>query len=169
MDMLPHSFQFSVVTGCTDGIGLSYAKELARHGMKIVLISRNPKKLEAVAEDLKKEFNTETLMIPADFTELNIYDGIKERVAGLDVGVLVNNVGMPSDPQPFLDVPEGEKTYQDMLLVNNLSMVQMTKMILPVMVKKKKGVVMNVSSLAGVSPLPFVAIYSATKVQWYLA
>ncbi|CAG0901495.1 unnamed protein product [Darwinula stevensoni] len=111
----------------------------------------------------KKEFDTETLMIPADFKELNIYDGIKERLAGLDIGVLVNNVGMMNDPQPFLDVPEGEKTYQDMLLVNNLSMVQMTKMILPMMVEKGKGIVMNVSSIVGVSPLPFITTYSATK------
>ncbi|CAG0904645.1 unnamed protein product [Darwinula stevensoni] len=195
--MLSRFSLFSVVTGCTDGIGLSYAKELARRGMKIVLISRNPKKLEAVAVDLSKifihlifaashftllfnsqielrpkllnsqseeQFDTETLMIPADFTELDIYDGIKEKVAGRDIGVLVNNVGMASDPQPFLDVPEGEKTFQDMLLVNNMSMVRMTHMILPGMVKKGKGVVINVSSVAGISPVPFMTTYSATKV-----
>ncbi|CAG0880510.1 unnamed protein product, partial [Darwinula stevensoni] len=161
---------WAVVTGCTDGIGLSYAKELARRGMKIVLISRNPKKLEAVAlrpkllnSQSEEQFDTETLMIPADFTELDIYDGIKEKVAGRDIGVLVNNVGMASDPQPFLDVPEGEKTFQDMLLVNNMSMVRMTHMILPGMVKKGKGVVINVSSVAGISPVPFMTTYSATK------
>ncbi|CAG0880508.1 unnamed protein product [Darwinula stevensoni] len=154
---------FSVVTGCTDGIGRSYAKELARRGMKIVLISRNPKKLEAVAEDLKVAFDTETLMIPADFTKLDIYDGIKEKVAGLDIGVLVNNVGMANDLDRFLDLPDGEKTFQDMLLVNNMSMVRMTKMILPRMVEKGKGVVINVSSIAGIFPLPFFTVYSATK------
>ncbi|CAG0880511.1 unnamed protein product [Darwinula stevensoni] len=154
---------WAVVTGCTDGIGLSYAKELARHGMKIVLIGRNMEKLQEVARVIDKEFGVETCIIQADFTKLDIYDGMKEKLAGLDIGVLVNNVGILTDFSPFLDVPEGEKAYQDLLLVNNLSMIRMTHMILPGMVKKRKGILINVSSLIGISPLPFLATYAATK------
>ncbi|CAG0901499.1 unnamed protein product, partial [Darwinula stevensoni] len=138
----------SVVTGCTDGIGLSYARELARHGMKIVLISRNPEKLQAVAEVIDKDFGVETCIIQADFTKLDIYEGMKEKLTGLDIGVLVNNVGVLTDLNPFLDVQEGEKAYQDMLFVNNLSMIRLTHMVLPGMVEKGKGIVINVSSIS---------------------
>ncbi|CAG0896853.1 unnamed protein product [Darwinula stevensoni] len=158
---------WAVVTGCTDGIGLGYAKELARHGMNIALISRNPDKLRTVACHIEKEFGVETRAIQADFTKLDIYEGIKEKLAGLDVGILVNNVGMTTELSPFLDVPDGEKTYQDMLLVNNMSMVRMTHMVLPGMVEKRKGIVINISSIADVSPVPLLTIYSATKAFIY--
>ncbi|CAG0879141.1 unnamed protein product [Darwinula stevensoni] len=158
---------WAVVTGCTDGIGLSYAKELARHGMKIALISRNPDKLETVAWQIEKEFGVETKVIQADFTKLDIYEGIKEKLAGLDIGILVNNVGMATRISPFLDVPDGEKTYQDVLLVNNMSMVRMTHMVLPGMVEKRKGIIINVSSISDVSPVPLLTTYSATKAFIY--
>ncbi|CAG0879142.1 unnamed protein product [Darwinula stevensoni] len=158
---------WAVVTGCTDGIGLSYAKELARHGMKIALISRNPDKLETVAWQIEKEFGVETRAIQADFTKLDIYEGIKEKLAGLDVGILVNNVGMATRRSPFLDVPDGGKTYQDVLLVNNMSTVRMTHVVLPGMVEKRKGIIINVSSISDISPVPLTATYSATKAFIY--
>ncbi|CAG0879140.1 unnamed protein product [Darwinula stevensoni] len=161
--LFPSFGAWAVITGCTDGIGLSYAKELARRGMKIVLISRNPEKLEAVAWQIKKEFSVETLVVQADFRKLDIYEGIKEKLAGLDVGVLVNNVGITTDIQSFLDVPEGDKAYQDLILVNNMSLVRMTHMVLPGMVEKGKGIIINVSSLSAVSPIPLIATYAATK------
>ncbi|CAG0902987.1 unnamed protein product, partial [Darwinula stevensoni] len=110
-----------------------------------------------------KEFSVETFVVQADFRKLDIYEGIKEKLAGLDVGVLVNNVGMTTDIQSFLDVPEGEKAYQDLILVNNMSLVRMTHMVLPGMVEKRKGIIINVSSLSAVSPIPLIATYAATK------
>ncbi|CAG0879139.1 unnamed protein product [Darwinula stevensoni] len=84
-----------------------------------------------------KEFSVETCIIQADFTKLDIYEGIKEKLASLGIGVLVNNVGMAINISPFLDVPGGEMTYQDMLLVNNLSMIRMIHMVL--LGQEKKG------------------------------
>ncbi|CAG0908460.1 unnamed protein product [Darwinula stevensoni] len=112
----------------------------------------------------EKEFGVETRAIQADFTKLGIYEGIKEKLVGLDIGILVNNVGMATRISPFLDVPDGEKTYQDVLLVNNMSTVRMTHVVLPGMVEKRKGIIVNVSSISDISPVPLTATYSATKI-----
>ena len=60
--------KWAVVTGCTDGIGRSYAKEMARRGMDLVLISRNLAKLNELSDQLKLKHNIQTLVISADFT-----------------------------------------------------------------------------------------------------
>ncbi|KAL6092123.1 hypothetical protein STEG23_024232, partial [Scotinomys teguina] len=77
-----------IVTGGTDGIGKSYAEELAKRGMKIVLISRSQDKLNQVSSAIKEKFKVETRTIAVDFALDDIYDKIKTGLAGLEIGVL---------------------------------------------------------------------------------
>lgn len=87
--------KWAVVTGCTDGIGKAYAEQLAKRGLSIVLISRTLEKLNEQAKELQDRFKVETKVIAADFTEPNsIYPNIRTQLADLDIGILVNNVGM---------------------------------------------------------------------------
>merc|ERR1739838_746783 len=98
--------QWAVVTGSTDGIGKSYAKELAKSGMNILLISRTKEKLERVAKEIGDEFSVETEIVQADFSNgLPIYENIAKHLQNKEIGILVNNVGiMLGYPQPFNDV-----------------------------------------------------------------
>lgn len=87
--------RWAVVTGCTDGIGKAYAEQMAKNGINVVLISRTLEKLNEQAKEIADKYKVETKVIAADFTEANsIYPNIKTQLADLDIGILVNNVGM---------------------------------------------------------------------------
>ncbi|CAK6449490.1 unnamed protein product [Pipistrellus nathusii] len=156
--------EWAVVTGSTDGIGKSYAEELARCGMKVVLISRSQDKLNQVSSEIREKFKVETKTIAADFASEDIYDKIKTSLAGLKIGVLVNNVGVAYEyPEFFLDIPDLDNTIKKMIIVNVLSVCKMTRLVLPGMVERSKGVILNISSASGMYPVPLLTIYSATK------
>lgn len=155
-----------MVTGATDGIGKAYAMELARRGFDVVLISRSVEKLQKVAEEIEKQSKRKTKIIQMDFTGgPEIYPKVEKALKGLDIGILVNNVGMTYSKEParFLEVPNINKQTEDIMNCNVLSMVKMTTIVLPRMVQRKKGLIINLSSAAGEHPYPQLAMYSATK------
>ncbi|XP_042820747.1 testosterone 17-beta-dehydrogenase 3 isoform X3 [Panthera tigris] len=111
--VLPRSFlksmgQWAVITGAGDGIGKAYSFELARQGLNVVLISRTLKKLQAIAAEIECTTGSSVKIIQADFTKDNIYEHIREKLEGLEIGILVNNVGMLPNflPSHFLDTPD---------------------------------------------------------------
>ena len=85
-----------MVTGCTRGIGLCYAHELAKRGMNLILIGRNSSKLKEIASDIQGEYDN----IAIEIIEIDFNDGddiknvIVDALAGKDIGILVNNVGV---------------------------------------------------------------------------
>ncbi|XP_063786204.1 very-long-chain 3-oxoacyl-CoA reductase-B-like [Pseudophryne corroboree] len=157
---------WAVVTGASDGIGKAYAEELARRGLNVVLISRTLKKLQSIAEGIELQTGRKTKIIQVDFTGgPENYPKIEEGLKDLEIGILVNNVGMVygEGVPKFLDVPDVNQSLNDIINCNILSAVHMTRLILPQMVARKKGLIINISSEAGYRPLPFLTVYSATK------
>ncbi|KAG5843901.1 very-long-chain 3-oxoacyl-CoA reductase isoform X1 [Anguilla anguilla] len=159
--------QWAVVTGATSGIGRAYANELAKRGLDILLISRSEEKLHTVAREIERLHGRKTRVIQADFTEGHaIYPAIAEGLHNLDIGILVNNVGMNYVGALcfFLDVSRAEQRITEVINCNILSVTQMTRLVLPHMVEKGKGLIINVSSEAASHPQPMLTLYSATKI-----
>ena len=152
-----------VVTGCSKGIGLCYAHELAKKGMNLVLIARKVELLNKIAEEVRAKYGVQVEVIIADFGHgATIYKDIEEGLANKDIGILVNNVGVAYDRIKYFHEESEEKIW-NMINVNIGAMTLMTKMILPKMEEKKKGAIINVASVAAFAPQPIVTMYSATK------
>ncbi|CAN7937368.1 unnamed protein product [Ixodes hexagonus] len=170
--------EWAVVTGGTDGIGRQYARQLAKRGLNIILISRNMDKLRATAQELGKwrihlawivDFRVRTHVIQADLSEgRHIYPEIGRQLEGKEIGILINNAGVMYDsPSLFLNVPE--KKLVESVNINMMAVMMMTYLVLPQMVERKKGVIVNISSISSFYPLPLMAVYSASKVfvDWF--
>ncbi|KAF7991085.1 hypothetical protein HCN44_002647 [Aphidius gifuensis] len=157
--------EWAVVTGSTDGIGKAYAKELATRGINLVLISRNNDKLEKTRNDLLIINSKITIkIIAADFSKgKDIYTNIEKQLAGIPVGILVNNVGKQyTYPMYVGEVPEDE--LWDIININVGAVTFMTRLVINDMQKRGKGAIVNVSSGSELQPLPLMTVYAATKV-----
>ncbi|CAK1590233.1 unnamed protein product [Parnassius mnemosyne] len=157
--------KWALITGSTDGIGKEYAKELAARGCDIILVSRSMDKLKTTAEEIEKDFKVSTKIIQANFSDgEDIYDKIGREIADLEIGTLVNNVGVSYIyPEYFLDIPDWKQTLENMLKTNCVSVTRMTGLILPGMLKREKGVIINVGSGSSMIPSPLLTVYAATK------
>ena len=87
-----------IITGSTDGIGKGFAYSLAKQGFNIVSISRTPSKLSELSTDLTSKYGIKVLDIAKDFSEctkdpIQFYSDIYSKTSGLDVSILINNVG----------------------------------------------------------------------------
>ncbi|KAB7497175.1 Very-long-chain 3-oxoacyl-CoA reductase-B [Armadillidium nasatum] len=135
---------------------------MARNGLNVILISRTPYKLQNVASEITSKYKVETKIIDVDFTKSDIYDRIAKELSNLEIGVLINNVGMSYDsPKYFTEVTE--KLISDLVSCNIISLTMMTKICVERMQKRKKGLILNVSSLSSLIPAPFLTVYGATK------
>nr|XP_056718563.1 inactive hydroxysteroid dehydrogenase-like protein 1 [Euleptes europaea] len=155
--------EWAVVTGGTSGIGKYYAKELASRKVNIILISRNQEKLEALAKEIADTYKVETAVVVADFSEgREIYPAIERALAGKEIGILVNNVCVfYTHPDYFTNLTQ-DKIWE-LINVNIGSANMMVHMVLPGMVQRKKGAIVNVSSMSCCQPTPLMTAYSASK------
>lgn len=165
---------YVMITGGTSGIGLELAKKFASLGFNIINISRNPQKLEARAEEIKacaKHEDIKIVNIVKDFTECHkaeFYDEILERVEGLDLSILINNVGISGNSHLPLSKVE-YNSISDLVVANCNSQLGMLKSFLPLLIKRSKANlavrsgVIDMSSITACGPSNFVASYAATK------
>ncbi|KAJ1422664.1 Short-chain dehydrogenase/reductase SDR [Sesbania bispinosa] len=158
---------WALVTGPTDGIGKSFAFELARKGLNLVLVGRNPEKLKDVSDSILAKFGkTEIKTVVVDFAG-DLDEGVKrivEAIEGLDVGVLINNVGVSYPYARFFHEVD-EELLKNLINVNIIGTTKVTQAVLPGMLKRKKGAIVNIGSGAAIviPSDPLYAVYAATK------
>ncbi|CAK1603591.1 unnamed protein product [Parnassius mnemosyne] len=154
---------WAAITGSTDGIGKEYAMELAQRGLNIVLISRNEEKLNNVAREIEKQYSVKTKTIVADFSAgIEVYRHIEEQLKDIPLGVLVNNVGVQYEYPAWLwEVPQTK--LWEIINVNVGAVTSMTRIVLPGMMERGRGAIVNVSSGSELQPLPLMTVYAASK------
>jgi 17beta-estradiol 17-dehydrogenase / very-long-chain 3-oxoacyl-CoA reductase len=158
--------KWAVVTGATDGIGKAYALALAKKGMSVVLISRTESKLQDVKKEIEDKgySGVEVKYVVCDYSNFDdkAKATVKNAIKDLEIGVLINNVGFGYRyPRFFHELPDDEVA--DMLALNIDSVVWMTRMVLPGMVERKSGAMVNISSGSALYTLPLLAEYSGAK------
>jgi 17beta-estradiol 17-dehydrogenase / very-long-chain 3-oxoacyl-CoA reductase len=167
---------WAVVTGASDGLGKEYAIQLAQKGFNIVLISRTESKLQGVAKEIEQKYAgtaVKTKILPIDFSKNDEgdYAKLKALVDGLDVAVLINNVGQShSIPVPFVQTAQEEM--DSIIAINCISTLKVTQIVAPGMVQRKRGLILTMGSFGGLLPTPLLATYSGSKAflqQWSTA
>jgi short-subunit dehydrogenase len=151
-----------IITGASSGIGAATAKLFASEGYRVVLAARREKRLVTLAAEIQAN-GGETLVVPTDVTKL---DQIENLVAqSLDrfgqIDVLLNNAGLGRlDWLEKLD-PQRDVAFQ--VQVNLIGMIQMAQAVLPHMIARKQGHIINMGSIASLIATPTYTVYAATK------
>ncbi|KAG5645417.1 hypothetical protein DXG03_006241 [Asterophora parasitica] len=156
---------WAVVTGASDGIGKEFAFQLANAGYNVFLVARNRALLQETAADIANKHpgvSTETHSIDFATGDEAAYESLTAALKDRDIGVLVNNVGKSHTmPAYLVDTPKDEIT--DIVAINVDATLRVTYAVLPGMVQRKRGLILNIGSFAGAIPSPMLATYSGTK------
>lgn len=152
----------AVITGASFGIGLGYAHEFARRGADLVLVARSTKVLEGIAADIRAGHSVRVEAVSLDLSELDSGQKLVELLEKkkLKVDVLVNNAGFGTNNRL---AKEDRNKIQKEIVLNVATLVDLTAAVLPGMLERDHGVIINIGSTASYQPVPGMAVYAATK------
>jgi len=152
----------ALVTGASSGIGRSIAVQLAADGSDLVVVARRRDRLEELAEEIRAAHGVKVDVLVADVTVPEQLAVVEERLrhGAPPVDLLVNNAGAGGQGA-FADIPLDR--HEGRIRLNVLAPVRLTHAALQQMLPRGQGGVLNVSSIAGLQPMPHVATYAATK------
>lgn len=151
----------ALVTGASSGIGYELARLAARDGYDLVLVARRRDRLAAVAQELAKRHGINARTAPADLATPDGVDDVQRVLDGAPVEVLVNNAG--AGGRGRFAVERDVAADLAMIQLNVTSLVHLTGLLLPGMVERGSGGILNVASTAGYAPGPLQAVYYASK------
>jgi short-subunit dehydrogenase len=154
--------QWALVTGASSGIGAEFARQLAARGMHLVLVARREPLLKQLAQELHERHHTKCEIIVADLTKEGEPARVVAEVAnrGIAVELLVNNAGFGYVAE--IEVTDVSRVLE-MLQLNIMALTEMTLRVLPEMVKRGHGGIINVGSVAGFQPVGYMGAYAASK------
>lgn len=153
---------YAIVTGASAGLGREFAKLFAAEGHGLVLVARRKNELDVLATELEGAYSVKSLVVAVDLADPSapqkVFDAVQE--AGIEVEFLVNNAGFGSNGA-FADLDLVKEI--GMVQVNVTSLLHLTRLFLPAMIKAGRGRVLNLGSTAGFQPGPFMSTYYASK------
>jgi short-subunit dehydrogenase len=154
--------RYALVTGASHGIGAVFAKALAARSWNLILVARTKVQLDQLARELSTEFGIRVETIALDLTASDAVSDVCRTIAerGLTAEILINNAGFGSRGE-FLKLALDDQL--SAIRLNVAALVELTHRLLPEMAARRQGAIVNVSSTAGFQPMPYAAIYAATK------
>ena len=160
--MLPTDSATVLITGASSGIGRALAHLFAKDGYALVLVARGAPTLEELAAELSRQYQATVRVIAIDLADPVAAQRLHEQLRGqrVAVDVLVNNAGFGAQGA-FASLPL-ERQIQ-MIHLNVTALTALTRLLLPSMLERGRGGVLNVGSTAAFQPGPFMAVYYATK------
>jgi 3-hydroxy acid dehydrogenase / malonic semialdehyde reductase len=151
------------ITGASSGIGLSCARSFAREGAKLILAARRKQKLDTAADEIRKTYGTEILTLELDVRR---QPNVERAVQGLpaawqQIDILVNNAGLSRGLDKLF---EGKlQDWEEMIDTNVKGLLYVSRAVIPGMVARKRGTIINIGSIAGHEVYPGGNVYCATK------
>ncbi|GHG03316.1 MULTISPECIES: SDR family NAD(P)-dependent oxidoreductase [Amycolatopsis] len=154
--------KFAVVTGASTGIGAAITERLAASGAHLVLVARSAGKLDEAAERLSRRHGVTVRAVALDLATADAPTRLAKTLAdeGIEVEMLVNNAGV-STRGPVLDGDPAR--FRSLIDVNVTALTELTTLLMPAMVARGHGAVVNIASTGGYIPAPYLAVYAATK------
>jgi 3-hydroxy acid dehydrogenase / malonic semialdehyde reductase len=152
-----------MITGASSGIGASCAKMFAQHGSRLILVARRWEKLKAVAAELETTYQSQVYLIELDVSDR---DAVAQSFASLpeswrNVDILVNNAGLSRGLE---QLQAGDiQNWEEMIDTNVKGLLYVTRSLLPGMVERNRGHIINIGSIAGHQTYPGGNVYCATK------
>jgi short-subunit dehydrogenase len=156
-------YRTALVTGASSGLGEAFARLLAAAGCDLILVARKADQLHDLAGQLAGQHGITVEILPADLTLPAQLHQAQERLAdaGRPVDLLVNSAGTLGRIGRFADQPADAEIHK--IDLNASAAVALTRAVLPGMLERGRGAIINVSSVMGFLPTPHAATYSATK------
>jgi short-subunit dehydrogenase len=152
--------QRALVTGASSGIGAVFARELASRGSDLVLVARSRDKLTALGDELSTSYGVAVDAVVADLAKPSAADHLAAELGDRQIDILVNNAGFGL--HTLLHQADAAKL-TEMVQVNVATLVDLTRLYLPGMLARDRGAVINVASTAAFQPVPYMAVYGASK------
>jgi uncharacterized protein len=152
--------EWALITGASAGIGAEFARALARDGMSCVLTARRADRLQALARELEASAGVQTRIVALDLSVPDGADRLVDAVADLDIAVIVANAGYGLAGR---FQKQDARRLQEMVQLNCAAPAVTINRLLPRLRARGRGAIIVVSSTAGHQPVPFNAVYSATK------
>ena len=152
-----------LITGATSGIGEGCARKFASQGANLILNGRNIQKLDALKADLENRFGVRILLLPFDVRDREAATTAIASLSGkwADIDILVNNAGLVIGVDKEF---EGNLDEWDIVIDTNVKgLLAMTRLVVPGMVKRGRGHIINIGSIAGDAAYPGGSVYCATK------
>lgn len=152
----------TLITGASGGLGEEFARLAAADKKNLVLVARSKDKLEKLADELKNQHSIEVVVLAHDLSAPGASTVIVSELnaRSIDVDALINNAGFGSYGLFHQTTYDQEK---QMIDVNIEALTELTKLLLPPMVKRGSGNILHVASTAAFQPGPLMAVYYATK------
>ncbi|MFL5406040.1 MAG: SDR family NAD(P)-dependent oxidoreductase [Myxococcales bacterium] len=152
----------ALITGASSGLGAEYARLFAADKHDLLLVARRRDRLEALASELRGAHSVRVLVAAADLASADGPRRVIEEAsrAGLQIDFLVNNAGSGASGA-FAELEAGREL--EMIQLNITSLVTLTRALLPAMIERRSGRILNIGSTAGFPPGPFMAVYYASK------
>ncbi|MEO8149267.1 MAG: SDR family oxidoreductase [Bacteroidia bacterium] len=154
--------QYTLITGASSGIGKAFAYECAERNMNLLLVALPQTGLKFIANDIEEKFNVQVLIFETDLTTLHAADELYKRCLdnSVCINMLINNAGIGYEGEfEKLTTSFCEKLMQ----LNIQSMVMLTRLFVPELKKHSSAYILNVSSMASFSPMPYKSMYAASK------
>jgi len=152
----------AVITGATSGIGAAYARRLAAEGYDLIITGRRESIIRKLADELTKQHNIKATVIIAELSEeVDIRRVIEVVKNAENIEILINNAGYGGTFKPVTRLTSAD--YEKMINVHQLVPLRLISKVVPGMIERKKGVIINVSSLGVYAPTPAGGIYQGTK------